>query len=46
MSNNTFKIHVDLLLVGEKSKRHYVLIKDINTIVYDHTLIVYRILVQ
>ena len=27
-----------LLLIGEKGKSHYVLIKDFNTIMYDHTL--------
>ena len=32
-------ILIYLLWVGEESKRHYVLIKDINTIAYDHTLI-------
>ena len=30
--------HVDLLLIGEKGKRHYVLVKDFNTFMYDHTL--------
>ena len=30
--------HVDLLLVGEEGKRHYVLIKDFNTFMYDHAL--------
>ena len=30
--------HVDLLLIGEEGKRHYVLIKDFNTFIYDHTL--------
>ena len=30
--------HVDLLLMGDERKRHYVLIKDINTFMYDHTL--------
>ena len=30
--------HVDLLLIGEKRKRHYVLIKDYNTFMHDHTL--------
>ena len=30
---------VDLLLIGEESKRHYVLIKDFNTFMYDNTLI-------
>ena len=29
--------HVDLLL-GEGEKKHYVLIKDLNTFMYDHTL--------
>ena len=32
------KKHVDLLLIGEKGKRHYVLIKDFNTFIFDHTL--------
>ena len=30
--------HVDLLLIGEEGKRHYVFIKDFNTFTYDHTL--------
>ena len=30
--------HVDSLLIGEEGKRHYVLIKDFNTFMYDHTL--------
>ena len=30
--------HVDLLLIGEGEKKHYVLIKDFNTFMYDHTL--------
>ena len=30
--------HVDLLLLGEEARRHYVFIKDINTFMYDHTL--------
>ena len=32
--------HIDILLIliGEKGKRHYVLIKDFNTSIYDHTL--------
>ena len=30
--------HVDLLLVGEERKRHYVHIKDFNAFMYDHTL--------
>ena len=31
------KKHVDLLLIGDEGKRHYVLIKDFNTFMYDHT---------
>ena len=30
--------YVDLLLIGEEAKRHYVLIKDFNTFMYGHTL--------
>ena len=30
--------HIDLLLIGEEIKRHYVLIKDFNTFMYDHSL--------
>ena len=30
--------HVDLLLIGEEDKRHYMLIKDFNTFMYDQTL--------
>ena len=30
--------HVDVLLIGEEEKRHYVLIKEFNTFMYDHTL--------
>ena len=30
--------HVDLLFLGEKGKRHYVLIRKFNTFVYIHTL--------
>ena len=30
--------HIDLLLIEEKEKRHYVLIKDFNTFMYNHTL--------
>ena len=37
-SRNTFKKHIDLLLLEKKQKRHYVLIKDFNTFMYDHTL--------
>ena len=32
-------MHIDLLLMEEKNKKHYVLIiKDFNTFMYDHTL--------
>ena len=30
--------HIDFLLVGEDGKRHYVLVKDFSTVMYDHTL--------
>ena len=30
--------HIDLLLIGEEGKRHYVLIKDFNSFMYDRTL--------
>ena len=30
--------YVDLLLIGEEGKRHYDLLKAINTFMYDHTL--------
>ena len=30
--------YVDLLLIGEEDKRYYVLIKDFNIFIYDHTL--------
>ena len=30
--------HVDLLLIGEEGKRHYLFINDFNTLIYDHTL--------
>ena len=30
--------HVDLLLIKENGKRNYVLIRDFNTFVHDHTL--------
>ena len=30
--------HADLLLIGEGEKKYYVLIKDFNTFMYDHTL--------
>ena len=32
------EIHVDLLLIGEENKKHYLLIKVFNTFVFDHTL--------
>ena len=32
------KKHVGLLLIGEEGKRHYVLIKDFNTFIFDHKL--------
>ena len=32
------KKHVDLLLIEEKDKRHYVLIRNFNTFIYNHTL--------
>ena len=38
VSKNTFKKHVDLLLLEQKYKKHYVLIKDFNTLMYDHSL--------
>ena len=37
VSINTFKRHTDLLLITE-AKRHYVLINDFNTLIYDHSL--------
>ena len=30
--------HIDFLLIGEDGKRHYVLVKDFSTFMYDHTL--------
>ena len=37
--NNVLKIsNVDLLLIGEEGKKHYVLIKWFNTFLYDYTL--------
>ena len=30
--------HVDLLLIRKEGKRHYALIKDFNTFMYDHIL--------
>ena len=32
------KKHVDLSLTGKEGKRHYVLFKDFNIFMYDHTL--------
>ena len=32
VSKNSFKINIDLVLIGEKYKRHYVLIKDFSTL--------------
>ena len=29
--------HVDLLLIGKERKRNYVLIKDFNALMYDHS---------
>ena len=55
VSINIFQRHVDLSLIGEEYERHYVLIKDFNTFMYNHTLsrgrkhfvvIVYKRLVQ
>ena len=34
---NVVKKNVDLLLIEEKGKRHYVFIKDFNTFMYDHS---------
>ena len=54
VSKNTFKRHIDLLLIGEEGKRHYVLIKDFNTCMYDtyyivkensFVIIIYKLLV-
>ena len=30
--------HVDLLLIGEEGQKHFVLIRDFNSFMYDHTL--------
>ena len=30
--------HIDLLLIGEGEKKHYVLMKDFNTFMFDHTI--------
>ena len=37
-SKNTFIRHVDLLLIGEEGKRHYVPIKGFSIFMYDQTL--------
>ena len=36
--NAVKKNNVDLFLIGEEGKRHYLLIKDFNTFMYHHTL--------
>lgn len=36
MSKNTFKRHVDLLLIREEGKKHNILIKDFNSFMYNH----------
>ena len=36
MSKNTFKRHVDLLLIQEEGKKHNILIKDFNSFMYNH----------
>ena len=38
VSKITFKRHVDVLLIEEEDKRHYALVKDFSTFIYDHTL--------
>ena len=38
MSRNTFKRHVDLLLISKEGKRQYDIIKDFSISIYDHTL--------
>ena len=39
LSKNTFKKNMNLLLIGEERKRHYVVIKDFITFMYNnHTL--------
>ena len=49
------KKDIDLLLIGEENKKHYVVVKDFNTFMCNHTLhrgrnifvvIVYELLVQ
>ena len=36
---NIFNKHVDLLLIEQKDKTHYVLMKYFNTFMYDHILL-------
>ena len=38
MSKNTFKRHVELLLIEEEGKDYYVLIKDFSPFTFYHTL--------
>ena len=38
VSQNTFKRHIYLLLIREEGKRYNVLIKDINSFMYNHKL--------
>ena len=38
VSKKSEEKHVDLLLIGEEGKRHYFIIKDFNTFMYDYTL--------
>ena len=38
VSKDAVNKNVDLFLIGKKGKRCYVLIKDFNTFMYDHTL--------
>ena len=42
VSENTFKRHVDLLLIGEEGKGNYVLVKDFHTFMYGHALLCRR----
>ena len=37
-SKNAEKKRADLLFIGEEDKKHYVLIKDYSTFMYDQTL--------
>ena len=38
MTQSTSSIHAYSLLMDEDDKRHYILIKDFNTLMYNHTL--------